>query len=114
MFGAIHVAKCKELVVAKCKELDIGGLHIKMRATGGTRTKNPGPGAQAALRAIARGGIKIGRIEDVPPIPSDSTRRASMLPLRPPFVTAVLTFCICRHPVGTCLLCLLRPVAVYS
>jgi len=64
-------------VVAKCKELGIGGLHIKMRATGGNRTKTPGPGAQSALRALARGGIKIGRIEDVTPIPSDSTRRAS-------------------------------------
>ena len=44
---------------------------------GGNRTKTPGPGAQSALRALARGGIKIGRIEDVTPIPSDSTRRAS-------------------------------------
>ena len=64
-------------VVIKCKDLGIGGLHIKMRATGGNRTKTPGPGAQSALRALARGGIKIGRIEDVTPIPSDSTRRAS-------------------------------------
>ena len=64
-------------VAAKCKELGIGGLHIKMRATGGNRTKTPGPGAQSALRALARAGLKIGRIEDVTPIPSDSTRRAS-------------------------------------
>ena len=64
-------------VAAKCKELGIGGLHIKMRATGGNRTKTPGPGAQSALRALARAGIKIGRIEDVTPIPSDCTRRAS-------------------------------------
>ena len=64
-------------VAAKCKELGIAGLHIKMRATGGNRTKTPGPGAQSALRALARAGIKIGRIEDVTPIPSDSTRRAS-------------------------------------
>lgn len=41
----------------------------------GTRSKTPGPGGQAALRALARAGIKIGRIEDVTPIPSDSTRR---------------------------------------
>ncbi|CAH2276029.1 40S ribosomal S14 [Pelobates cultripes] len=39
------------------------------------RTKTPGPGAQSALRALARSGMKIGRIEDVTPIPSDSTRR---------------------------------------
>jgi len=64
-------------VAIKCKELGIGGLHIKMRATGGNRTKTPGPGAQSALRALARAGLKIGRIEDVTPIPSDCTRRAA-------------------------------------
>ena len=42
---------------------------------GGNRTKTPGPGAQSALRALARSGMKIGRIEDVTPIPSDSTRK---------------------------------------
>ena len=64
-------------VAVKCKELGIAGLHIKMRATGGNRTKTPGPGAQSALRALARAGLKIGRIEDTTPIPSDCTRRAS-------------------------------------
>lgn len=62
-------------VVARCKECGITALHVKMRATGGVRTKNPGPGAQSALRALARAGMKIGRIEDVTPIPTDSTRR---------------------------------------
>mmetsp|Transcript_29108 Transcript_29108/g.85342 ORF Transcript_29108/g.85342 Transcript_29108/m.85342 type:complete len:152 (-) Transcript_29108:616-1071(-) len=64
-------------VAVKCKELGITALHIKMRATGGNRTKSPGPGAQSALRALARAGLKIGRIEDVTPIPTDSTRRKS-------------------------------------
>jgi small subunit ribosomal protein S14e len=80
-------------VAARCKELGINALHIKIRATGGTchsgmlpsgqlanaplgnSTKTPGPGAQSALRALARAGMKIGRIEDVTPTPSDSTRR---------------------------------------
>jgi small subunit ribosomal protein S14e len=62
-------------VVARCKECGITALHVKMRAVGGVRTKSPGPGAQAALRALARAGMKIGRIEDVTPIPTDSTRR---------------------------------------
>ncbi|XP_019728072.1 small ribosomal subunit protein uS11 [Hippocampus comes] len=62
-------------VAQRCKELGITALHIKLRATGGNRTKTPGPGAQSALRALARSGMKIGRIEDVTPIPSDSTRR---------------------------------------
>eukprot|EP00245_Coleochaete_scutata_P007299 TRINITY_DN22483_c0_g1_i1.p1 TRINITY_DN22483_c0_g1~~TRINITY_DN22483_c0_g1_i1.p1 ORF type:complete len:152 (+),score=38.73 TRINITY_DN22483_c0_g1_i1:63-518(+) len=62
-------------VAQKCKELKITALHIKLRATGGNKTKTPGPGAQSALRALARSGMKIGRIEDVTPIPTDSTRR---------------------------------------
>lgn len=44
-------------------------------SSAGNGTKTPGPGAQSALRALARSGMKIGRIEDVTPTPSDSTRR---------------------------------------
>merc|ERR1711976_81765 len=62
-------------VAARARELGITALHIKLRAMGGTRTKSPGPGAQQALRALARAGMKIGRIEDCTPVPSDSTRR---------------------------------------
>ena len=62
-------------VAARCKELGVTALHVKLRATGGTGPKTPGPGAQSALRALARAGMRIGRIEDVTPIPSDSTRR---------------------------------------
>lgn len=43
-------------VVNRCKEVGVTALHIKMRARGGTETKTPGPGAQAALRALARFG----------------------------------------------------------
>jgi len=64
-------------VAAKCKELGVTALHIKIRGTGGNKSRSPGPGAQSALRALARNGMKIGRIEDVTPIPSDSTRRKS-------------------------------------
>lgn len=62
-------------VAARCKECGISALHVKMRATGGNKTKTQGPGAQSALRALARSGLKIGRIEDVTPTPHDSTRR---------------------------------------
>ncbi|CDR36258.1 RHTO0S01e17700g1_1 [Rhodotorula toruloides] len=62
-------------VATKCKEVGITALHIKIRATGGVGTKTPGPGAQSALRALARAGMRIGRIEDVTPVPTDSTRR---------------------------------------
>merc|ERR1739837_36634 len=53
----------------------LAAQDTKPRATGGNRTKTPGPGAQSALRALARAGMKIGRIEDCTPIPSDATRK---------------------------------------
>jgi small subunit ribosomal protein S14e len=62
-------------VAVKCKELGVTALHVKIRATGGNGSKTPGPGAQSALRALARSGMRIGRIEDVTPIPTDSSRR---------------------------------------
>merc|ERR1711939_13907 len=62
-------------VAVRCKELGITALHIKIRGTGGQRSKTAGPGGQSALRALARAGLKIGRIEDVTPIPTDCTRR---------------------------------------
>mmetsp|Transcript_7257 Transcript_7257/g.10722 ORF Transcript_7257/g.10722 Transcript_7257/m.10722 type:complete len:155 (-) Transcript_7257:29-493(-) len=68
MLAAVEV--CNAL-----KSLGINALHIKIRGRGGTGSKTPGPGAQSALRALARNGMKIGRIEDVTPIPTDSTRR---------------------------------------
>jgi small subunit ribosomal protein S14e len=64
-----------QLVVAKLKTLGVDGLHIKLSGKGGFTRRLPGPGAQSALRAFARAGIKIGRIEDVTPLPHDSTRR---------------------------------------
>eukprot|EP00485_Elphidium_margaritaceum_P009748 CAMPEP_0202711084 /NCGR_PEP_ID=MMETSP1385-20130828/22948_1 /ASSEMBLY_ACC=CAM_ASM_000861 /TAXON_ID=933848 /ORGANISM="Elphidium margaritaceum" /LENGTH=149 /DNA_ID=CAMNT_0049370747 /DNA_START=77 /DNA_END=526 /DNA_ORIENTATION=- len=62
-------------VAEMCLERGVNCVHIRLRATGGVRTKTPGPGAQSALRALARNGLKIGRIEDVTPIPHDCTRR---------------------------------------
>jgi hypothetical protein len=49
-------------VAEMCKTYGITALHILLRATGGNKTKTPGPGAQSALRALARAGMKIGRI----------------------------------------------------
>lgn len=58
------------------KKKGMTAVHIKVRAVGGTGPRTPGPGAQAAIRAIARAGFKVGRIEDVTPIPHDTTRKA--------------------------------------
>ncbi|HDO42318.1 MAG TPA: 30S ribosomal protein S11 [Candidatus Bathyarchaeota archaeon] len=58
------------------KDKGITAIHIKVRAPGGSGPRTPGPGAQAAIRALARAGFKmIGRIEEVTPIPHDGTRR---------------------------------------
>lgn len=59
----------------KAKERGITAVHIKIRAPGGHGSKVPGPGAQAVVRALARSGLRIGRIEDVTPIPTDTTKR---------------------------------------
>lgn len=59
----------------EAREKGIEGVHIKVRAPGGSESKIPGPGAQAAIRALARAWLKIGRIEDATPVPHDGTRR---------------------------------------
>jgi small subunit ribosomal protein S11 len=56
-------------------EKGITHINIKIRAPGGHSSKTPGPGAQAVVRALARSGFKIGSIEDVTPIPTDTTKR---------------------------------------
>ena len=58
----------------KIRDKGVTGIHIKVRAPGGNMQRSPGPGAQAAIRAFARAGIKIGRIEDATPIPHDGTK----------------------------------------
>ena len=67
--------KAANAVVESAKTKGFTGFHIRVRAVGGVGSRVPGPGAQAAIRAIARGGFKIGRIDDVTPIPHDTTRK---------------------------------------
>ncbi len=50
-------------------------VPVEETNVGGVGSRVPGPGAQAAIRALARGGFKIGRIDDVTPIPHDTTRK---------------------------------------
>ncbi len=59
----------------EAKEKGILGVHVKVRAPGGSGSRTPGQGAQPAIRALARAGLKIGRIEDVTPIPHDGCKR---------------------------------------
>jgi len=67
--------KASNAVVGIAQTKGFTALHIKVRAVGGTGSRVPGPGAQAAIRALARGGFKIGRIDDCTPIPHDTTRK---------------------------------------
>ncbi|MDH5770140.1 MAG: 30S ribosomal protein S11 [Candidatus Bathyarchaeota archaeon] len=62
-------------VAKQAKDKGISAIHIQVRAPGGHGPKSPGPGAQPAIRALARSGLRIGRIEDLTPIPHDGTRR---------------------------------------
>ena len=62
-------------VATVARDKGITAIHIKVRAPGGSGPRTPGPGAQAAIRALARAGFRIGRIEEVTPIPHDGTRR---------------------------------------
>jgi small subunit ribosomal protein S11 len=67
--------RAAERVAEISKEKGIDGLHIKVRAPGGNKSLSPGPGAQAAIRALARAGMRIGRIEDATPVPHDGTKK---------------------------------------
>lgn len=62
-------------VSAAALEKGITHINIKIRAPGGHGSKTPGHGAQSVVRALARSGFKIGSIEDVTPIPTDTTKR---------------------------------------
>lgn len=59
-----------------CHDKGINALHVKIRAPGGHNgPNNPGPGAQAAVRALSRRGIRIGLIEDVTPVAHGGCRK---------------------------------------
>lgn len=67
--------RAASLAADTAKDKGITAIHIKVRAPGGAGPRTPGPGAQAAIRALARAGFRIERIEEVTPIPHDGTRR---------------------------------------
>ena len=67
--------KISQKVVDKAKQFGITALHIKVRAPGGIKSRIPGQGAQPAIRALARSGMRILSIEDVTPISHDGCRK---------------------------------------
>ncbi len=71
--AAMNAAK---LAAEAAKEAGINALHVRIRAPGGHNGPNsPGPGAQAAIRALSRSGLKIGIIEDVTAVPTDGAKK---------------------------------------
>ena len=67
---------CANKVAEIAKEKGITGLHVKIRAPGGHNgPMTPGPGAQAAVRALSRRGLRIGLIEDATPHPHGGCRK---------------------------------------
>lgn len=62
-------------VVTGLKDRGIFFVHVRIRAPGGSGLKTPGSGAQSVVRTLARSGIRIGKIEDVTPLPTDSMKR---------------------------------------
>ena len=70
--AAMSVAK---KIAELCREKGVNGLYIKVRARGGHNgPKNPGPGAQAAIRTLSRVGLRIGKIQEVTPEPHNGCR----------------------------------------
>ncbi|QQG38556.1 MAG: 30S ribosomal protein S11 [Candidatus Woesearchaeota archaeon] len=71
--AAMSAAK---IAAENAKEKGINAIHIRVRAQGGHNgPTSVGPGAQAAIRALARMGLRIGNIEDVTPISHDTCRK---------------------------------------
>ena len=63
-------------VAQEAIEKGINAIHVRIRAPGGHNgPTTPGPGAQAAVRALSRRGLKIGMIEDVTPLPHGGCRK---------------------------------------
>ena len=67
--------KAAQHIASIAKDKGVNAIHIKVRAPGGIGSKTPGPGAQSAIRILARSGFRIGRIEETTPIPHDGTRK---------------------------------------
>jgi len=66
--------RAAERIADVAKEKGFDSINVRVRAPGGNKSHSPGPGAQAAIRGLSRAGIRIGRIEDVTPIPHDGTK----------------------------------------
>ncbi len=62
-------------IAAAAKAKGITEIIIRIRAPGGHNSKTPGHGAHSVVRMLARSGLNVRRIEDVTPVPTDTTKR---------------------------------------
>jgi len=67
--------KVAQTVADAIREKGIDRVNVRIRGQGGNKAGTPGRGAQAAIRALVRSGLRIGKIEDVTPIPHDGCRK---------------------------------------
>jgi len=67
--------KIAQVVAETAIEKGIDNVNVRIRGQGGNKSHTPGRGAQAAIRALVRSGLRIGKIEDVTPIPHDGCRK---------------------------------------
>ena len=71
--GQFAATRAAEKIAELLSEKEFDQVIVKYRGAGGYRS-NSAPGATAAIRALTRAGMKITRIEDVTPIPTDGTK----------------------------------------
>ena len=71
--GQFAATRAAEKITELLSEKEFDQVIVKYRGAGGNRS-NSAPGATAAIRALTRAGMKITRIEDVTPIPTDGTK----------------------------------------
>ena len=63
-------------VAEQALDKGLTGIHVNVKAPGGQNgPHSPGPGAQAAIRALSRMGLRIGLIDDVTPLPHGGCRK---------------------------------------
>jgi|TARA_Y100000034_G_scaffold87224_1_gene104573 small subunit ribosomal protein S11 len=62
-------------VADELKGKGILDVDVRVKAPGGNRARSPGPGAQAAIRALSRSGMHVGKIDDVTPVAHGTMRK---------------------------------------
>ena len=71
--GQFAATRAAEKIAEMLSEKEFDQVIVKYRGAGGNRS-NSAPGATAAIRALTRAGVRITRIEDVTPMPTDGTK----------------------------------------